>query len=287
MQESSGSAAFHMPDPVCPYCGEDWEASDFSHWGIDILKDPARGDRFVVARTCCEGMQEEIERSGYEGAYGRKLEDVVREILGPGFDLIRVTDPGDSTVIGRLVVHDPTESVGEGRAASPPGWRSEILSDVAEHHRHHDAPPGWKFGVAVYNQDLKVGVATVGRPVSRVIQQAEPGTLEVTRVATWGHPELRKNASSKLYAAAADRAKALGYDKMITYTMADEETGHSVRAAGFLPVHRTKGGQWSTPARRRETSPQSGAKIRWERGLTRSTREAVERASEKFQEGKD
>jgi hypothetical protein len=38
---------------------------------------------------------------------------------------------------------------------------------IAKHHRHHQPPRGMKFAVGVAIGDELVGVATVGRPVAR------------------------------------------------------------------------------------------------------------------------
>ena len=56
---------------------------------------------------------------------------------------------------------------------------------VAVHHRHNDPPIGHKFSLGVADGNQLVGVAIVGRPVSRVIQ-SEGYTLEVIRTATDG-----------------------------------------------------------------------------------------------------
>lgn len=102
---------------------------------------------------------------------------------------------------------------------------------VDKRHRHNNPPRGWKFGVSVWKDELMVGVATAGRPISRVIQKREPLTIEVNRTCTDG----TKNANSMLYGAVWRAAKAMGYTRVITYTQADE-SGASLRAAGFERV---------------------------------------------------
>lgn len=67
---------------------------------------------------------------------------------------------------------------------------------VAAFHRHHDAPQGGKFALAAWHDGVHVGVAIVGRPVSRVLDDG--WTAEVIRVCTDG----TRNASSFLYGAA-------------------------------------------------------------------------------------
>jgi len=87
-----------------------------------------------------------------------------------------------------------------------------------------------------------VGVAIVGRPVSRYLDNGL--TLEVNRLCTTGE----KNVCSMLYAAAARAAKAMGYRKIITYTL-DTEPGTSLRAAGWSCAGPAGGERW-TGARR-------------------------------------
>lgn len=112
---------------------------------------------------------------------------------------------------------------------------AEANAFVAVHHRHHKPMPGVKFCIAVSDLDellsytrqeehLKVvGVAMVGRPVAR---GSDTGwTLEVNRCCTDG----TRNACSMLYGAAWRAAKALGYRRLITYTL-PAEGGASLRA---------------------------------------------------------
>jgi len=74
-----------------------------------------------------------------------------------------------------------------------------------------------------------VGVAMVGRHVARHYDDGH--TLEVNRTCTDGTP----NANSALYAAAWRAAKALGYQRLITYTQAGE-SGSSLTGAGWRIV---------------------------------------------------
>ena len=102
---------------------------------------------------------------------------------------------------------------------------AEANAFVATFHRHHKPMPGCKFCLAVSDADSKVrGVAMVGRPVAR--NSDDGWTLEVNRVCTDG----ARNACSMLYGAAWRAAKALGYRRLITYTLPSEGGGES---AGF------------------------------------------------------
>lgn len=58
---------------------------------------------------------------------------------------------------------------------------------VARHHRHHQPVRGHKFSLGVTDVDGLHGVAIIGRPVAR--GNDDGWTLEVTRVATDGHPD--------------------------------------------------------------------------------------------------
>lgn len=135
------------------------------------------------------------------------------------------------------------------------------LSDAAEfcaqHHRRHKPPVGGLFAVGVADAEAVRGVAIVGRPVARGNQDG--WTAEVTRVATDG----ARNACSMLYGACWRAAKALGYRKLITYTLA-EEGGSSLRAAGWLVVGEVRGRSWSCDSRPRVDRHPLQNKIRWE-----------------------
>ncbi|SPC17377.1 putative phage protein [Cupriavidus oxalaticus] len=134
---------------------------------------------------------------------------------------------------------------------------AEANAFVARHHRHHRPVVGTKFCVAVADAGEVVGVALIGRPVARALDDG--WVLEVNRCCTDG----TANACSMLYAAAWRAARALGYRKLITYTL-PEEGGASLRGAGWRLVAQTDGGSWGCPSRPRvDTHPTQG-KLRWE-----------------------
>ena len=128
---------------------------------------------------------------------------------------------------------------------------------IAKHHRHHRPPQGWKFGLAVASDGEVVGVATVGRPVARMLQDGQ--TLEVTRCCTDGTPHV----ASKLYAACWRAARAMGYSRLITYTL-KEEKGTSLVAAGWKALYDVRGGTWNCPSRPRSDNHPLGQKVLWE-----------------------
>jgi Flp pilus assembly protein TadB len=88
---------------------------------------------------------------------------------------------------------------------------------VLAHHRHSGQVRGCKFCVAVVDDlDAVHGVAIVGRPVARRLDDGK--TAEVTRLCTDGIA----NGCSFLYSRCARIAKLMGYQKIITYTLATE-----------------------------------------------------------------
>lgn len=134
---------------------------------------------------------------------------------------------------------------------------AEAKAFIAEHHRHHVPPVGWKFGVGLSDGEKLVGVVTVGRPVARMLDDG--WTVEVTRCCTDGTP----HACSKLYAAAWRAARALGYRRLITYTLADE-SGASLRGAGWKTLYAVKGRSWDCPSRPRTDKHPTTDKLLWE-----------------------
>ena len=115
---------------------------------------------------------------------------------------------------------------------------AEANAFVAQHHRHHKPVTGHKFSIGCTADGRLVGVAIVGRPVSRYLDNGL--TLEVNRLCTDG----TKNACSMLYAAAWRAARAMGYEKIITYTL-DTESGASLRAAGWTCAGLAGGQRWA------------------------------------------
>ena len=139
---------------------------------------------------------------------------------------------------------------------------------VARLHRHNKPTVGHKFSVGVYDGDRLCGVAIAGRPVARRLDDGQ--TLEILRVCTDG----TYNACSILYAACSKAAKALGYRKVVTYTLVSE-SGASLKAAGFMNCGEAGGLSWDVPSRPREVVQESlfgeerkypsEMKIRWEK----------------------
>jgi hypothetical protein len=128
---------------------------------------------------------------------------------------------------------------------------------VARHHRHHKPVTGHKFSIGAAAGGVLVGVAIIGRPVSR--QLDDGSTLEVTRLCTDG----TRNACSFLYGAAARAAFALGYTRIGTYIRADEP-GTSLIGAGWRLIGSTPGRSWSVPSRPRKDKTDLIPRLRFE-----------------------
>lgn len=131
---------------------------------------------------------------------------------------------------------------------------------VDEVHRHHKRVVGCKFCIGLYSGADLVGVAIVGRPVSRYL---DDGTIcEITRLATDG----TKNACSMLYGASCRIAKEMGYKKIITYILASE-SGVSLKASNFTCEGKAGGLMWSGKRNTGAPYPHE-MKTRWVRILS-------------------
>ena len=148
---------------------------------------------------------------------------------------------------------------GEALALTPISLR-EANAFVERNHRHHKGVTGHKFSIGCTRDGELVGVAIMGRPVSRYLDDGL--TLEVTRLCTTGE----KNACSMLYGAAARAARAMGYQKIITYTL-DTEPGTSLRAAGWQCAGPAGGERWTGKRRPAADLYPPQKKLRYEKQL--------------------
>lgn len=159
--------------------------------------------------------------------------------------------------VAMSITRDGTVGAGRVSLAVQPITFAEACAFVRRHHRHHEPPRGWLFGCAVNDGADVVGVAMVGRPVARMLQDGY--TAEVIRLCTDGTPHV----ASMLYGACWRAAKALGYRRLITYILADEP-GTSLRAAGWRLIGERGGGSWSREGRPRVDKHPLGQKVLWE-----------------------
>ena len=136
----------------------------------------------------------------------------------------------------------------------------EARAFVDQHHRHHRAPQGGivAIALAVEGADEPCGVAILGRPVARHLNDG--WTAEITRLCVL--PGVR-NGCSRLYGGARRRACALGYRRLVTYTLASEG-GASLRGAGYRLIGESPGGTWSRRGRPRVDAHPTEPKLIWE-----------------------
>jgi len=135
--------------------------------------------------------------------------------------------------------------------------RSTANYYIALWHRHSGMVVGSIVCLACYKRGVLVGVATIGRPVARALDNGR--TWEVTRVATDG----TRNACSALYAEARRRARMAEMQRLVTYTC-EGESGASLRALGLAaPVRLMKRSEagWQTRDNRKTGGR---AAFRWE-----------------------
>jgi hypothetical protein len=133
----------------------------------------------------------------------------------------------------------------------------EACAYITQYHRHHTAPQGCKFCIGVNDNGVIVGVIVIGRPVARMLDDGY--TAEVTRCCTNG----TKNTSSMLYSAAWRAARAMGYRRLITYTL-QSEPGISLLAANWKLVGQAGGGTWNREDRPRIDKHPIEQKKLWE-----------------------
>lgn len=136
---------------------------------------------------------------------------------------------------------------------------TEAAALVKRLHRHHRPPQGGLFAVGACAEGSGAPCAAiiVGRPVSRMLDDG--WTCEVTRLVSDGS----RNACSLLYRAAWRAARAMGYRRLITYTL-PEEGGASLRGAGFKCLGERGGGKWSREGRPRVDLHPTQKKLLWE-----------------------
>lgn len=145
-----------------------------------------------------------------------------------------------------------------------PVTRDVARKFVGQHHRHNLPPVMVRIAVGVEAGGELVGVATAHNPVARMLDDGR--TLEVTRSCTDGTP----NVNSMLYGAITRAAKALGFHRLYTYTLATEP-GASLKAAGWIrDAELGERPSWDCPSRPRvqvdlfgEERRPPGPKIRW------------------------
>ena len=140
---------------------------------------------------------------------------------------------------------------------------SEANRFVQAHHRHCKKVQGHRFSLGAVSDGCLQGVAIIGRPVARKLDDGL--TAEVTRLCVVDGSI--KNSCSFLYRAAWRAWAAMGGQRLITYTL-ESETGASLRGAGFREVARSpawkEGTGWTTRHGREWQPVHTEGKIRWQ-----------------------
>jgi hypothetical protein len=141
---------------------------------------------------------------------------------------------------------------------------------VEKFHRHNQRTQrnAGKFAICAVYGAKQVGVAIVGRPLARLLDDGL--TVEITRLCV--NSFAPKGVCSFLYSRCARIWKEMGGRKLITYTL-ESESGASLRGAGWRLAARLRGQKRGWEARK--DSPQikrkwqsiyGKAKLRWEYG---------------------
>lgn len=134
---------------------------------------------------------------------------------------------------------------------------------VKNFHRHNKPVQGAKFAIGASDGDRLVGVAIVGRPVSRMLDNGT--TAEVTRCCVLD--DAPKGTPSFLYSRCWKAWSALGGDRLITYTL-QSESGASLRGAGWKVIAHSPGAKqgsgWENRPGREWQTVVGQAKLRWE-----------------------
>ena len=135
---------------------------------------------------------------------------------------------------------------------------------VKEFHRHNKDCRGHRFSIGAIYKDELVGVAIIGRPIARKLDQKL--IAEVLRNCV--KPAAPKGTCSFLYSKAIQVWQVLGGKKVITYTL-ETEKGSSLKAVSFKNVSKTPVFKYGWTNRKNRILPetQKVRKVRWEKEL--------------------
>jgi hypothetical protein len=133
---------------------------------------------------------------------------------------------------------------------------------VAKYHRHNKQARGHRFSLGAMWGDKLFGVAIVGRPISRMMDDGL--TAEVTRVCV--SETAPKNTISYLYGKIWRVWQQMGGKRMITYTL-KSESGSTMKAVGWKMIGETdkvkKGKGWTNRPGREWQEVSDKIKKRW------------------------
>ena len=122
---------------------------------------------------------------------------------------------------------------------------------VAEHHRHSKPVVGARFSIGAEHNGELVGVAIIGRPVSRRIDHTRIAELTRNCVSA----DAPRNTCSFLYGRAWRIWQQMGGEQMITYTL-KKESGASLSGAGWKVLGEVKVNTdgWNSKTRQRQNA---------------------------------
>lgn len=130
---------------------------------------------------------------------------------------------------------------------------------VRQHHRHHKPVAGHKFSIGCEADGELVGVIIAGRPVSRYLDDGFTLRLQ-------GYAPTGRRTLAAFYGAAARAAAAMGYKRIITYTL-ESENGASLRASGWICQGKAGGLRWTGKRQPKEDQYPAQMKLRYEKQL--------------------
>ncbi|MBN8203906.1 MULTISPECIES: XF1762 family protein [Bacillaceae] len=213
-------------------------------------------NRYVIVsdEDCKRGEMWDLLQDGYDivwdSAINKEMAKThVKEQIDAYLDAYQKDYP-----LVRLPLEDPQPLTLENIPIS----FKEAKNFIDQHHRHCVAPHGHKFSVGLWDTDVLVGVAIAGLPIAR--HNNDGFTLEITRCCL--KSSIYKNGVSRLISSIYQAGKAMGYRRIVTYTL-DEESGVSLRACGFKLEGLSKGGSWNSAARPRIDKGPTGPKKKW------------------------
>ena len=234
-----------MTRAACLWCGEPEVLEIAEIWG---------GHEFML-ETCCLARHEQVvAEMADDPAWATELLRHLGAETLTGFRLRRLYDDQFSP------------PVLDFRLTVQPVRFADLRAFVRDHHLHCQPPVTWRFGAGIFNGRTSIGVVSVGNPVARAYMHR--GWVEVNRLCVRRDtaPQLRWCACSQLYGYAAREAQRRGFNKIITYTLENEE-GASFKAAGWVCEGPAGGRSWNSNTRRRNTDYAFVPKLRWSRLL--------------------
>ena len=231
--------------PICWFCGEPEKLEIGDLWT----------DSNFVLDACCSGLLDSVaEGMNDDPAWGRELLRRLGAEEITGHRLRRVSDG------------DCCHPMLDWQLTIRPIRFAEAQAFINRHHAHCRAPVGWISGNSVWNGGQMLGVATLSNSVARALNGrgiAEMARLCIRRDVA---PLLRWNAASMLLGAGARSAEQAGFERVITYTL-QNESGTSLRAAGWVQESVVRGRGWNRAGRPRSNVNAYAPKIRWSRTL--------------------